>query len=90
MKTATIPSLRVEPDLRQAAENVLREGETLSNFMETSLRSEIQHRKIQQEFIARGLAAKDEAYQTGEYFSAEAVHEELLSMLNCAEKKSRE
>ena len=85
-----MPFLRVEPYLLQTTKNVLREGETLSNFMETSLRSEIQHRKIQQEFIARGLAAKDEAFQTGEYFSVEAVHDELLCMLNCAEKKSRE
>ena len=81
MKSSTIPSLRVEPDLRKAAENVLREGETLSSFMEASLRAGIQHRKVQQEFIARGLAAKDEALQTGEYYSAETVHDELRSML---------
>ena len=89
MKTATIPSLRVEPNLRQAAENVLREGETLSNFMEVSLRAGIQHRKVQQEFIARGLASKDEAYQTGEYYSAKTVHDELLSMLTGAEKQGQ-
>ena len=32
MKTATFPSLRVEPELREAAESVLEEGETLSGF----------------------------------------------------------
>jgi len=89
MKSSTIPSLRVEPDLRQAAENVLREGETLSSFMEESLRAGILYRKARKEFIARGLASKDEARQTGEYYSVEAVHGELRSMLAHAEEKHR-
>jgi predicted transcriptional regulator len=81
MKSSTIPSLRVEPDLRKAAESVLCEGETLSSFMEESLRAGIMHRKAKQEFISRGLVSRDEARQTGEYFSAESVHEQLRSML---------
>ena len=81
MKSATIPSLRVKPELRQAAESVLREGETLSGFMEESLRAGIQHRKIQKMFIARGLAAREEAQQTGEYIDAEDVFNELNGML---------
>ncbi|MDD2556860.1 MAG: hypothetical protein PHH87_01090 [Desulfuromonas sp.] len=89
MKTATIPSLRVEPDLRKAAESVLGEGETLSNFMEEALRAGIMRRKAQQEFMSRGLASRDEARQTGEYYAAEVVHAELRSMLAHAEKSSR-
>ena len=50
METATIPSLRVMPDLRQATENILREGETLASLMEASLRAEIRHREVQQDF----------------------------------------
>lgn len=87
MKSATIPSLRVAPELRQAAESVLREGETLSGFMEESLRAGIRHRKIQKEFIARGLAARDEARQTGEYFDAEDAFNELNGILTRAEGK---
>jgi plasmid stabilization system protein ParE len=71
MKTSTIPSLRVEPELRAAAESVLEEGETLSSFVEQSVRANIQRRQSQQEFIARGLAAREEAKRTGEYFEAE-------------------
>ncbi len=89
MKSSTFPSIRVEPELRKAAENVLHEGETLSSFMEESLRAGILHRKAQQEFIARGLASRDQAHQTGEYFSAEDVHGELRSMLTAAEKRSQ-
>lgn len=89
MKSSTIPSIRVEPELRKAAENVLREGETLSSFMEESLKAGIQHRKVQQEFIARGLASRDEACRTGEYFSAGTVHEELSLMLAHAEEQNQ-
>ena len=88
MKSSTIPSLRVEPELRQAAENVLRDGETLSSFMEESLRAGIQHRRVQQEFIARGLASRDEARRTGEYFTAEDVLDEMNGMLTQAEEKT--
>lgn len=34
MKSASLPSLRVDPALREAAEAVLQEGETLSSFVE--------------------------------------------------------
>jgi len=88
MKSATIPSLRVDPELRQAAESVLQEGETLSAFMEESLRAGIRHRKIQKEFIARGFAAREEARRTGEYFDAQDVLNELSGMLERAESKS--
>jgi predicted transcriptional regulator len=87
MKSATIPSLRVEPELRQAAESVLREGETLSNFMEEALRSGIRRRQSQREFIARGLAARDEARQTGEYYGDDEVFAEMSGMLAQAEAK---
>lgn len=81
MKTATIPALRVTPELRQAAESVLQEGETLSSFVEQSVRTNIQHRQFQQEFIARGLASRDEAKRTGVYYSSEEVMDELKKKL---------
>lgn len=88
MKSSTLPSLRVKPELRQAAENILREDETLSSFMEESLRAGIQHRQAQQEFIARGLASRDEAKLTGEYYTAKDVFDELNSLLTHAEDKT--
>lgn len=71
MKTATLPPLRVAPELRQAAEAVLREGESLSSFMEQSLRDEVNRRRLQAEFIARGLASREEAKRTGVYYTVE-------------------
>lgn len=81
MKTATLPSLRVEPELRQAAESVLGAGESLSGFVELAVRMQIRQRQTQQAFIARGLAARDSARALGEYFSVETVLDELDTLL---------
>ena len=89
MKTASMPSLRVDPELRHDAESVLRDGETLSSFMEQALRSSIQSRRVQKEFIARGLTSRDEAKRTGEYFAAEDVLVEMQDMLSQAQTKAR-
>lgn len=87
LKTATIPSLRVAPELRAAAESVLAEGETLSSFVEQSLRLQIAARLSQEEFIKRGLASRDEASRSGEYYSANDVLNELDELLAGAEAK---
>lgn len=84
MKTATIPSLRVDPELRTAAESVLKEGETLSAFVENSLRAQIHYRKTQAEFIARGLASLAEAERTGVYYSSEDVLKMMRDKLDRA------
>ena len=89
MKTASMPSLRVDPDLRHDAESVLREGETLSSFMEQALRSSIPSRRAQKEFIARGLSSREKAQRTGEYFSSGDVLSEMEDMLSQAESKAR-
>ena len=86
MKSATIPALRVEPKFRQAVERSLKSDETLSSFTEQALREQIKRRKIQDEFIARGLASRNKARQSGEYYSAEDVLAGLDSMLAKAEK----
>jgi predicted transcriptional regulator len=87
MKSASLPSLRVDPELRKSAEAVLREGETLSSFIEESIRANIERRLSQQEFVARGLASRDRARQTGEYVAAETVLDRLQLMLNEAKAK---
>lgn len=88
MKTASLPSLRVDPELRQAAESVLQDGESLSGFIEQSIRAQIEYRRSQKEFIDRGLAAREDARRTGDYFSAEDVLCELDDMLAQAEAKA--
>ena len=72
-KTSTIPPLRVNEEVRAAAEAALMEGETLSGFVLEAIQFNIQRRALQQEFVARGLAARDEAHRTGKYVSTDEV-----------------
>ena len=87
MKTANIPSLRVEPELRHAVEDALYDDETLSSFMEKALREQIKRRQLQAEFIARGLASRSKAKRTGEYYDADDVLAGLGNMLSSVEDK---
>ncbi len=89
MKSASLPSLRVEPVLRKAAEEVLQQGETLSSFIEASLRANIERRLSHKEFIVRGLASGERARSTGEYEDAHVVMGQLQKMLIEAKKKVR-
>lgn len=84
MKTATFPSLRVDPEFRQAAERVLQDGETLSSFVEESIRENIARRQLRSEFVARGLASRERARETGAYVSSDAVLDRLERMLAAA------
>lgn len=65
MKSATIPPLRVTPEFRHDVETVLRENESLSAFVESSLIRQIELRKMHKQFVARGLAAREESERTG-------------------------
>ncbi len=89
MKTATFPSLRVDPDLRKAAEGVLQEGESLSSFVEQSIRESVQRRNLQREFIERGLWSRDEARRTGKYVDADVVIGRLEKSLARAKARSK-
>lgn len=73
MKTATIPSVRVDPEFRAEVESVLGEGETLSQFVEASVRASVERRRVQAEFIARGLRSRDEARRNNDYVTADEV-----------------
>lgn len=84
MKTATIPSVRVEPEFRAEVESVLGEGETLSEFVEASVRASVERRRAQAEFIARGLRSRDEARRTGQYVDADVVVASLQRKLDAA------
>ncbi len=88
MKSATVPSLRVDPALRRAAEEVLRDGESLSGFVEQSVRAQIQQRQEQAAFIARGLASRDRAKVTGVYVSFDSVLKKIEMRLAKAKKAS--
>lgn len=88
MKTTTIPSLRVSPELRKQAEGVLERGETLSGFVLDAVTRSIEYRKTRQEFIARGIASATEAKKTGKYVAAGRVIEKLARRLARAKQRA--
>ena len=87
MKTATLPALRVHPEIRDAVESLLETGETLSSFVEQAVLERLERRRYQSEFIARGLVARDKARETNHYISADAVLADLSAMLEAAKAK---
>lgn len=84
MKTATLPSVRVEPEFRAEVEAVLAEGESLSQFVEASVRASVERRRVQGEFMARGLRSRDAARRTGDYADADDVVAALQRKLDAA------
>jgi hypothetical protein len=87
MKTAVIPQVRVEPELRADLESVLHPGETLTDFVEATVRNAIAFRRVQTSFHARARAASEEYHRTGVSVSVETVLERLQSKLDAKRKK---
>jgi len=84
MKTATLPSLRVEPEFREELEAVLAASETVSAFIEKSLRESVQRRKTQAEFMRRGMEALARFKETGEGHATDEVLAQLEAKLEAA------
>ncbi|HYP31665.1 MAG TPA: YlcI/YnfO family protein [Burkholderiaceae bacterium] len=57
MRSATFPPIRVEPEVRAEVEAVLREGESLTQFIEEAVVAAAAWRRAQAEFVDRGEAA---------------------------------
>jgi hypothetical protein len=87
MKSAVIPAISVEPELRAELEAVLRQDETLTDFVETAVRNAIALRREQTSFHARAQAASEAYHQTGVSVPVEAVLERLQSKLDARRRK---
>lgn len=82
MKTAILPQVRVEPELRADLESVLYEGETLSDFLEATVRRAVEHRQIEAEFHARADAAWANYQRTGISHSTDEVLARLQAKID--------
>lgn len=87
MKTAVLPQVRVEPKLREDVESVLNEGETLSEFVEATVRSAVEFRRMQMEFQARADAAWKRFQKTGKGRPAEEVVAALQAKLDARRRE---
>ena len=87
MKSAVIPQIRVEPELRAELESVLQQGETLTDFIESTVRNAIAFRRLQTAFHARAQAASEEYHRTGASLPVEVVLKRLQTKLDAKRKK---
>ncbi|MDE2154941.1 MAG: hypothetical protein KGJ32_03465 [Xanthomonadaceae bacterium] len=87
-KRSTLPPVRVDQELREAAEHVLGAAETMSGLIETALRAEIAHRQARATFLKRGIEAGERARATGQWHSADEVLDRLQGMLTQAEGRA--
>lgn len=89
MKTATIPSVRVSPQFRAELEESLEEGETIAALVEKAVSSEVSRRKMQAEFVRRGLHAIAKTQKAGDGIPAETVIAKLEARLVKAREAAR-
>ncbi|MDM0030276.1 YlcI/YnfO family protein [Variovorax saccharolyticus] len=82
MKTAQLPPVRVEPSVRAEIESVLRQGETLSQFVEQATVQAAQRRKAQQEFLERGRESLERAERSGRYYSVSDALDAMQARLD--------
>ena len=73
--------------LREAAESVLKDNETLSSLMETAVRELVHRRQVRAEFLRRGIESLEEYRRTGVSYSVEEVFDELEEMLEARRKE---
>jgi hypothetical protein len=89
MKSSVIPQVRVEPELRAELEAVLRQGESLSSFVEATIRQAVEFRRVQASFHERGEQAWRQYQRTGASLAADDVLVKLQSKVDAKRKKLR-
>jgi predicted transcriptional regulator len=89
MKTATIPPVRIEPAFREDIERYLLEGETMAALVEAAVRNEVTRRRLQSEFVRRGMVAIERTATAGDGVPAETVIAKLEAKMFAARQVKR-
>jgi hypothetical protein len=89
MKTAVIPQVRVEPELRADLDAVLLPGETLTEFVEASVRRAVEYRRVQTDFAARCDASLAAYERTGVAIPSDQVLSKLEAKVAARVKQLR-
>ncbi len=87
MRTATLPAVRVSPDTRALIESVLKEGESLSAFIEETAIEYAKRRKEDEAFHARAALASKRLAEGGKFFTAEESITRLRAQVQRARDK---
>jgi hypothetical protein len=89
MKTAVIPQVRVEPELRADLDAALLPGETLTEFVETSVRRAVEFRRVQTDFASRCDASLAAYERTGISIPSDVVLSKLEAKVAARVKQLR-
>ena len=89
MKTAVIPQVRVDPELRADLDSVLLPGETLTDFVEASVRNAVEFRRVQTDFATRCNASLAQYERTGISVPAYVVLSKLEAKVAARVKQLR-
>ena len=84
MRSATFPAIRIEPEVRAEVEAVLREGESLTQFIKEAVVAAAAWRRVQSEFVIRGEAAIERWKQEGGGHTVDQVMGDLQVRLDDA------
>jgi hypothetical protein len=87
MKTATVPSFLVDAEFCRELESAMVSDETVAEFVEAAVRSEVQRRGNRSEFHLRGLLSLEDARQTGSYVEDVQVLQKLQRKLDAARSR---
>lgn len=88
VRSATFPPIRVEPKVRAEVEAVLREGESLTQFIEEAVVAAAAWRRVQAEFVTRGEAAIARWKREGGGHTVDAVIDGLQTRLDAAKRRA--
>ena len=83
MRSATFPPIRVEPEVRAEVEAVLREGESLTQFIEEAVVAAAAWRRVQAEFVTR-----ERWKQEGGGSTVDDVMDDLQTRLDDAKRRA--
>lgn len=81
MKTATIPSILMQPELREELESLLKEEGSLSELVPSVVLANVRQRRDSTEFMQRGLCFLGNTSKEDEYVKVNDVLKKLSQKL---------
>ncbi|HNN46393.1 YlcI/YnfO family protein [Piscinibacter sp.] len=89
-RSATLPPIRVAPETKASVEAVLREGESLTQFIESAVRREAEFRAEQDAAVARAKKALRSADKGVGLMTAEDFLAGMAQRAKAAQQRIRE
>ena len=89
-RSATLPPIRVAPETKASVEAVLREGESLTQFIESAVRREAEFRAEQDAAVARAKKALRSADKGVGLMTAEDFLAGMTQRAKAAQQRIRE